>query len=154
MIGNRKQLVQFLLNVDDKKKYKLEEYKEKRTIRANAYYWALLGQLANILRMSKEDLHFRLLKDYGQTEVISVKAKINIIGYFKYYEEYGRSILNDEEFIHYKIFKPSHEMDSMEFSILLEGLVQECKQQDIITLDEIEIREMIKEYEKQTSKKN
>ena len=39
-------------------------------------------------------------------------------------------------------------MDKKEFSILLNGLIQECKQQDIETLEDREIEEMIKDYEK------
>ena len=128
-IAFKNQIIQYLLNEDINKKFELKVYKEKRTLKANAYYWSLLGQLADALRIKKDDLHFKLLKDYGQAEVISIKADINIMGYFKYYEELGKSILNGIEFIHFKIYKPSHEMNSTEFSILLEGLVQECKQQ-------------------------
>lgn len=148
MIGTKNELITYLLVQDDKQKFELKEYKEKRGLQANKYYWTLINQLANVLKISKEDLHFKMLQDYGQSEIISILDSINLEGYFKYYSEVGESVLNGKTFKHIKVYKESHEMDSKEFSILLEGLVQECKQQDIETLEDKEIKEMIKEYGK------
>ena len=148
MIGTKKQAINWLLNYDDDKKFEIKEYHEKRGLRANAYYWKLLNELANVLKVSKEDLHLRMLDDYSQHEFISVEAPIDVSKYIKYYQEAGEAELNGKLFKHYKVYKPSSDMDSKEFSILLDGLVQECKQQDIPTLDDEELEGMIKEYEK------
>lgn len=143
MIGTKNQIITYLLPQEDKTKYEIKEYKEKRSLQANKYYWSMLNELANVLRMSKEDLHLKMLNDYSQHEVISVEAKIDIGNYIKYYQEIGESILNEKTFKHYKVFKPSSEMDRKEFSILLDGLLQECRQQGIETLEDKEIEEML-----------
>lgn len=143
MIGTKNQIITYLLPQEDKTKYEIKEYKEKRSLQANKYYWSMLNELANVLRMSKEDLHLKMLNDYSQHEVISVLADINIGNYIKYYQEIGESILNGKTFKHIKVFKPSSEMDRKEFSILLDGLIQECKQQGIETLEDKEIEEML-----------
>lgn len=143
MIGTKNQIITYLLPQEDKTKYEIKEYKEKRSLQANKYYWSMLNELANVLRMSKEDLHLKMLNDYSQHEVISVLADINIGNYIKYYQEVGESILNGKTFKHYKVFKQSSEMDRKEFSILLDGLLQECRQQGIETLEDKEIEEML-----------
>lgn len=143
MIGTKNQIITYLLPQEDKTKYEIKEYKEKRSLQANKYYWSMLNELANVLRISKEDLHLKMLNDYSQHEVISVLADINIGNYIKYYQEVGESILNGKTFKHYKVFKQSSEMDRKEFSILLDGLLQECRQQGIETLEDKEIEEML-----------
>lgn len=148
MIGTKNQIIRFLLPQKDDTKFEIKEYKEKRGLQANKYYWSLINELANVMRMSKEDVHLQMLEKYSQHDIISVEAKIDISNYIKYYQELGESILNEKTFKHYKVFKPSSEMDTKEFSILLDGLIQECKQQDIETLEDREIKEMIKDYEK------
>ena len=74
-----------------------------------------------------------MLKDYGQSEIVSILSSINPIGYFKYYEEVGTSVLNGKEFTHYKIFKGTSEYNTKEMSIFIDGVVQEAKQLDIET---------------------
>ena len=148
MIGTKNQIIRFLLPQKDDTKFEIKEYKAKRGLQANKYYWLLINELANVMRMSKEDMHLQMLEKYSQHDIISVEAKIDVSNYIKYYQEFGESFLDGKLFKHYKVFKPSSEMDSKEFSILLDGLIQECKQQDIETLEDREIEEMIKDYEK------
>lgn len=52
---------------DSDKEYVIEcrEYRKKRSLNANSYYWALINEIANTLRMSKEELHFKMLKGNG-----------------------------------------------------------------------------------------
>ena len=148
MIGTKNQLITYLLVQDDSKKFEIKDYKERRGLRANRYYWSLVNELASVLKMSKEDIHKDMLKHYGVSDYISVREDINPDMYFKYYEKAGESVLKDKKFIHYKVYVESHLMDSKQFSTLLEGIIQECKQQDIETLEEKEVKEMMKEYEK------
>ena len=72
-------------------------------------------------------------------EVVSVRSDINVKGYFKYFDIIGESDLDGKYFYHYKIYKRSSEMDSKEFSVLLDGLISECEDQGIpvLTPDEV-----------------
>ena len=145
MIGNRKQIFNYLFSQNDDDKFEINPFREKRGLQANKYYWSLLNELANVLRMSKEDLHLKMLEDYGQGTLVSVIADADL-SVFKYYSEVGESILNGKTFKHIKVYKPSSEMNRREFSILLDGLIQECKGQDIETLEDKDIKEMIRAY--------
>lgn len=127
------------LNGEDKLSFKIDKYREKRSLNANNYAWALLTEIANATRKSKEAVYFDMLKDYGQSEMISVKAHINIGYYVKYYEEAGESTLNGTLFKHYKVYKGSSEFDKREMSIFIDGVVQEATNLgiDVRTPDEI-----------------
>lgn len=139
MIGNAKAIIQWLLDQQEGKLFEIKEKKSKRSLTANAYYWSLLNQLASVMRLDSEKLHFMMLKRYGVCEVVSVRSDIKVDGYFRYYEEIGKSDLDGKEFTHYKIYKGSSEMNSKEFSVLLDGLISECEDQGIpvLTPDEV-----------------
>lgn len=140
MIGNAKAIIQWLFDQQDAEKlYDIKEKKSKRSLTANAYYWSLLNQLASVMRTSSEEVHFMMLKRYGVCEVVSVRSDINIKGYFKYFKEIGHGTVQGKDFCHYMIYKGSSEMDSKEFSVLLDGLISECEEVGIpvLTPDEV-----------------
>lgn len=139
MVGNPLQIIQWLYNQDKNKRFTIKEFREKRSLDQNAYCWKLITEIGNVLRKSKEEVYLQMLKDYGQSEIVSILSSINPKGYFKYYEAIGTGIVNNREFTHYKIFKGSSEFDSKEMSILLDGVIQECKQLGIETLTPDEI---------------
>lgn len=143
MIGNAKAIIQWLFDQQDAEKlYEIKEKKSKRSLTANAYYWSLLNQLASVMRASSEEVHFMMLKRYGVCEVVSVRSDIKVDGYFRYYEAIGQSDLDGKEFTHYKIYKGSSEMNSKEFSILLDGLISECEGVGIPTLTKTEVERL------------
>lgn len=141
MIGNAKEIMNYLLNeYTENKTYEIKEYKEKRSLSQNAYAWKLITEIANIERLSKEEVYLQMLKEYGQSQIVSMLSSISPIGYFKYYEEIGKGYISDKEFTHYRIFKGSSEFDSKEMSIFIDGIIHEAEQLNIPTLtkDDIE----------------
>lgn len=142
MIGYPEEISKHLWHLDKEKLYEIKEYKEKRSLSQNAYCWKLITEIANKINKSKEEVYLEMLKDYGQSEIISMLSTIEPKGYFKYYESIGTGIVNDKEFTHYKIFKGSSEYDSKEMSIFIDGIVQECTQLGIPTLSDEEIKDM------------
>lgn len=132
------------LTTQPEKKFVISEYHEKRSLNANSYAWALISKIADTLHKSKEEIYIQMLKDYGQSEFVSVLSNIDVSGYFKYYEEYGIGHVEGREFKHYKIFKGSSEYDSKEMAILIDGIVQEAKQLDIETIPPEELERLKK----------
>lgn len=139
MIGTQKQLITYLSEQDSNKQYELKEYHEKRSLNANNYAWKLITEIANILRISKEEVYLEMLKIYGQSQIVSVLAEIDVSKYFKYYTEAGESILKGKKFKHYKVYMGSSEMDTKQMSILIDGIVQEAKALDIETMTPAEL---------------
>ena len=121
---------------------KIDKYREKRSLNANAYAWLLIGKIGNSTRASKEEVYFKMLKDYGQSDLVSVLAHIPVEHYFKYYEEAGESTLNGKLFKHYRVYKGSSEFDTREMSIFIDGIVSEAKNLGIETMTPNEIAKM------------
>ena len=128
----------FEMIVDDLKdceklSIEVKQYREKRSLNANAYAWLLIGKIADVLRAGKDEIYFRMLKRYGQSELISVLSHIPIEHYVKYYEAAGESELKGKMFTHYRVYKGSSEFDSREMSIFIDGVVSEAKELGIQT---------------------
>lgn len=121
------------LHDTEKLSIKIDKHREKRSLNANNYAWKLMSEIANLVRLSKEEVYFEMLKRYGQSEIISVLAHIPIGEYVKYSEEAGESTLNGKLFKHYKVFKGSSEFDTREMSIFIDGVVNEAKALEIPT---------------------
>lgn len=131
---------------------RINKWRNKRSLNANAYYWELLGKLAECLDTSTEELHRQYLtQDYGtfdyvDDEPIQIKTKpyvdVDKLGYFRWIGE------DNGDFVWMKC-KGSSEMDSKEFSRLLNGVIYECQLQGIETMTPDELARLegyVKEY--------
>lgn len=137
--GKPAEVVQWLLYQDRDRVFTIRERVRKRSLTQNAYYWVLVGKLAEKLRMPTDELHFLLLRRYAPFEVFTVLKKVPIEQYFKYAEVFAEGTLNGREYNHVKIYKGSSKMDSGEFSRLLDGIRDECEVQGIETMTPAEI---------------
>ena len=126
----------------DKLSIEVKQYRQHRSLNANAYAWLLIGKIADILRAGKDEIYLKLLKRYGQSELISVLSHVPIGNYIKYYEEAGESKLNGKMFTHYRVYKGSSEFDTREMSIFIDGVVSEAKELGIQTETPNQIAEM------------
>ena len=111
----------------------VDKHRERRSLNANNYAWALLTAIGNELRINKDDVYFLMLKRYGQSEMISVKDGIPIGDYVKYCERAGESWLNGKLFKHYKVYKGSSEFSKEEMAVFLDGVVMEAQDLGIDT---------------------
>lgn len=142
MTGRPQALIQWLFEQDRDKLFDIKEHREKRSLNANAYCWTLIGKIADALRISKDVVYLDALRQFGQSEIVSVLSNINVTGYFKYYEVVGTGHVEGKEFTHYKVFKGSSEYDSREMSILIDGIVGIASDLEIETLPPAEIERL------------
>lgn len=142
MIGKPIEIIQYLYNQEKDKLYEIKEYKQKRSLNANAYMWVLINEIANKVHLSKEEVYLNMLKSYGQSTIVSLLSSIDYNGFFKYYEVIGTSVLNNKEFLHIKVFKGSSEYNTLEMSILIDGVVQECTNLGIPTINDEELERL------------
>lgn len=126
----------------------VEKYSESRTLKANAYLWVLVTKIANALRESKEDIYLDMLKSYGQGGAVSVEERFaqDFERTYKYREYLGASMLNGKLFNHYRFWVGSSEYTREEFSILLDGVVQEAKNLGIEVKSPEEIESIMREW--------
>lgn len=124
--------------------YDICKSKKKRSLNANNYAWQLITAIANVLRLSKEEVYFDMLRHYGQGGAISVEERFaeNFKRVYKYHESLGKSTLNGKVFEHFRFWVGSSEYNTHEMSILIDGIVQEAKQLDIETLTPAELERL------------
>lgn len=147
MIGKPEKLIQWLFNQDREKQFEIKEHREKRSLNANAYAWALIGKIADAMRLSKDECYLLMLKRYGQSELVSVRSEVNISGYFKYYEDAGTAIHGGKGYTYYRLYKGSSEYDTHEMAILIDGIVSEAQDLGIETLPPDEIRRITEKWQ-------
>lgn len=150
MIGS-KEKIKIWLNIQNDKLFEIKPYKEKRSLNANNYAWKLITEIGNKMNLSKEQVYFSMLVDYGQSQMVSVLSSICVDGYFKYYLEAGKSRLNGKEFTHYKVYKGTSEYDTKEMSIFIDGVVEEAKQLGIETRTPAEIEQLKREWDNENN---
>ena len=122
----------------------------KRSLNANAYFHLLVGKIAEKNHTSKAFAKNLLMARYGQEEIIngdryiiSVLSSIPIAEREDIHvKAIGCGFVNDKEFTHYCVLRPTHEYDSHEMSALIDGTVEEAKELGIPTLTPNEIERM------------
>ncbi len=143
-VNERNDFEQIVDDLKDRDKLSIEvkPYRPHRSLNANAYAWTLIGKIADAVRAGKDEVYLKLLKRYGQSELISVLSHVPIENYVKYFEEAGESKLNGKDFTHYRVYKGSSEFDTREMSIFIDGVVSEAKDLGIQTETPNQIAEM------------
>jgi hypothetical protein len=139
--GTVKKLIPKMLELDQNKIYELKEYKEKRTLNQNSYYWKLLNELSSKLKISSDELHFELIKKSCPFEEYLVPYEANLRG-IEYYIEKGKIERNGKLFKTIRVYVGSSRLETVEFGILLDNLIEECKLQNIETMTESELAKM------------
>lgn len=147
---------------DKKLTVEIKPYRKKRTLDANKYYWVLLSRLAEVLNLPRPELHNIMLRRYGQLELVDDCPIYNIFPD----TDKAEKTVNNAETYHvkptsqvkegrdgkmyrtYLMLRGSHTYDAKEMNVLINGLVEECKEQGIETLTPDELRRMMEDAEK------
>lgn len=135
---------------------KLTTRKRRRSLDANAYYWVLVSKLAEALETSKPFMHNLLLRKYGQldtfdgqiatfilpdTEAAAQKAYELETVHLKPSDE-----VNEESGTMYRtwyLMKGSHEYNTREMSVLINGTVEDARSLGIETMPTDELERLI-----------
>lgn len=129
----------------------ISKIKKKRSNDANAYYWKLVDKLASALGSTKQEIHSHLLGDYGTIktdengEIVTLllKSGTDPTDFAEYTTYLATYPVGEEEYICYGVCKGSSEMNSTEFSKLLDGAIYECKEMGIEVLSDIELKRLM-----------
>lgn len=149
------------LSKTEKISVKAAKYREKRSLTANGYYWVLVSKIADALRISKSYCHNQMLRAYGQPELFDGQ----ILYVFLADTDNMERQVDESETIHLKptskvmqgkkgemlrmyiTLKGSHDYNTEEMSILIDGVVQEAERQGIQTMPKAEIERLVKMWQ-------
>lgn len=74
MTGTAMQIIQWLTRQKPEVRFDIKQHREKRSLDANGYYWKLVTEMADNLRMAKPEVHNIMLRRYGQAEGVDGHA--------------------------------------------------------------------------------
>ena len=138
-------IVNFLQKmVREKLNIKAVKYREKRSLDANAYMWVLLQKMADVLHQDKDTLYLEMLGKYGVFTHIIVKPHVveKVKSEWRAVKELGEVCVNGTTGIQLQCYFGSSTYDSKEMSVLIDGIVNECKDLEIETLPDEEVERM------------
>lgn len=164
MTGTGDQIIAFLYAQEDRAKvWDLTEHKERRSLDSNSYFHKLCDMLRQALGVSMARCKNHLIADYGQIEYIEdepVIYKTNApedkmmeletihTKCVKVTEENGRKVY------FYRLYRGSHTYNTAEMAKLIDGTIQECKQQGIETATPEQLAQMAALWERRYAQKN
>lgn len=135
------------ISLCEKLSIKAVKYREKRSLDANAYCWALITKIANHpeVQSSKEEIYEEMLQKYGYLYQdddgylpITVGASVDmskVQGHWKFYKSNGK-------FSSYLMIKGSSEYNTAEMSHFIDCIVGEAKELGIETMTPDELERM------------
>lgn len=135
MRGSPHQLIAYLLDCDADKTYEVKEERKRRSLNANSYYWVMHGKLKSALGMGGDELHRHMLREYGVSDCLTVREDVDIGAFVRYFDV----MWEREGWKTVRIYKPSHLMNSGEFSRLVQGMREECEAQGIDVMTPAEL---------------
>lgn len=122
---------------DNAIRVKAVKWREKRSINANAYAWALMQKLAEALHSTKDEVYLECLKRYsGKFTYIIVKpnAADGIRELYRAVEDMGEITIGNSVGRQFRAYYGSSTFDTKEMSVFIDGIVSECKELGIETL--------------------
>lgn len=140
----------------------IEKHREKRSLNANSYFHVLVGKLAESLKLSKSYVKNMLVANYGQvylyndkiaTYTTTIPPEIILNQEEPHLWLINTTVQNDETWYSYRVYRNTRDYDTREFSILLDGTIEECKQVGIETMTPDELIRL-EGYEKQSHRNN
>lgn len=117
----------------------LEKYSNPKSMRAHRYMWSLIGQLAKKLRTDQLTIYRRILTDYSP---LSFNLGCDMDDVWKLYEAFRVVIpLGDDT---YQCYLGESHFTQDDMRPVIDGLVNECKEQGIPTRPQEELESLIK----------
>lgn len=136
----------------------IEKHKKRRSRDANAYYWKLVGKIANITGDSRNRIHNIMLNRKGELDQMPDGSLISMcirddIDYLEFLHPHlkptQKTIVEDGKLYRwYYQIKGSSEYNTAEMSALIDEIVNECKGLGIETLTPAELERMMAAYDK------
>ena len=136
---------------EDRLSIDVKKWRKKRSLDANGMLWSCLGEMASALHTDKWEVYLQMLKRYGKYTYVCVKP--NVVDAMKLQwrecEVVGEIDINGQKAVQMLCYFGSSTYNTQEFSILLEGVIDEMKEMGLQPPPSREMRRVLEEMEKQ-----
>lgn len=150
---NRKQRITLEVDGDFRHQYdalkdkdvevRISQWKDKRSLNANAYFHALVNEIARVCKATDTEIKRNLVLEYGVVardingQIVGFKLppSVEVDDIYPYTRLHSQVVENGKTFNCYLLYKRTADLNTAEFSRLLEGAIQEAKELGIETDD-------------------
>ena len=111
--------------------------------------WVLLGNLAVVLNTTKDELYKQMLERYSIAfthTIVKPSAVDRVLQMWRTARVIGKVKVNGVEGVQIQCYYGSSTFDTQEMSVVIDGIVSECKEQGIETLPPEELNKMKREW--------
>lgn len=138
----------YKLKDEEKLDIEIKKYREKRSLDANAYCWVLLQKMAEILKKDKDEVYEDMICKYGVFThyIVKPSAVERTKEVWRAVRELGKVTVNGKTGIQLQCYFGSSTYDTKEMSVLIDGIVGECKEMGIQTLTPSEIEDLKRKW--------
>ena len=128
----------------------IKQHRIRRSLDANAMLWVMLDKMAQALRTIKDEIYLQMLDRYGVFTHIVVKPEVveRVKQEWRTVRELGEIIVNGKTGIQLQCYFGSSTYNTKEFSVLLDGVINEAKELGIDTMSDAEKESLIKDWGK------
>lgn len=123
-----------------------EEYREKRSLQANKFLWACIGDICNAVHEDKDRVYLDLLRHYGQYTLIRIPAEALDILKRQWRETEVVGEIDGK--IDVLCYFGSHTYNSKEFARLLDGVKEMMRSAGLEPPPDEEMKAIIERMEK------
>jgi hypothetical protein len=115
----------------------IKVHRERRSLTANAYAWQLMSQIGKAINppIPNDEVYEIMLRRYAPVTVVSTIRSID----FTKFASHAELFADDGNWLHWKVYKGSSEMDSKEMSVFINGIKSEAEELGIETLTPAEL---------------
>lgn len=127
----------------------LKKYRKKRSLDANAYAWVLMQKLAEAVGSDRESIYLQMLQKYSREFTFVIckeKAVDKLKDLYRTCVDLGKVKVNGTEGHQIQVFFGSSTFDSKAMSVLIDGIISECKEVGIDVLPPEKIERMVNEW--------
>lgn len=155
MIGTANKLITYLIEQTKDKQFELKEFKEKRSLNANAYCWVLCDKIAKELSKegtvtTKEIVYKDAITQIGSFEPMIIEEKA-FENFERIWSRQGlgfivQEVSRKDKCIRVNCYYGSSTYNTKEMSLLINLLVELAESLNIETKSENEINSLLKKW--------
>ena len=150
MIGTKQEIINWL-DTQPNKEYEIKEHRQRRSLDANGYLWVLINKIGEVIKVPKEDIYKDMIKGVGVYEVVPIKNEA-VDKFREAWQHNGLGWITEttksklEGYTNVLAYYGSSEYNTKEMSRLIDEVIQECRELDIETKSDEEIRSLIESW--------
>lgn len=134
----------------------MTQWREKRSLSANALLWHMIGEIAHSLDADKWEIYLKMLRRYGKYTYIVVRpgqAVEAMKSQWRECEEIGEIDIKGQKGVQLLCYFGTSTMNTEEFSHFIEGVKSEMTEMGLQPPCSTDLRRAMEQYEQEHSTK-